>query len=134
MVSCGSEVDEVSKSSSHSFCELDDTVDGFDGSGSQPDIEVGEDAIQILTNGLGQMAEGAEATARGPTTPPPEFSFGKLAVGVCASADECHIGRSQRGSRLLRQRLRRKHTVAFGRCHHSGRASQPALVQLQLYE
>src|SRR5271170_6776228 len=88
MISCCSEVDEVSKSPSHSFCELDDTVDGLDGSGGQLGIEVGEDAIQILTNGLGQMAEGTEATARGPTTPPPEFSFGKLAVGVCVNGLE----------------------------------------------
>ena len=88
MVGCGSEVDEVSKSPSHSFCELDDTVDGLDGSGGQLGIEVGEDAIQILTNGLGQMAEGPEAAARCPTTPPPEFSFGKLAVGVCVNGLE----------------------------------------------
>ena len=88
MVSCGSEVDEVSKSPGHSFCELDDTVDSLDGSGGQLGIEIGEDAIQILTNGLGQMAEGAEATARCPTAPPPEFSFGKLAVGVCVNGLE----------------------------------------------
>ena len=31
------------------------------------------------------MAEGAEATARRPTTPPPEFRFGKLAVGACVN-------------------------------------------------
>ena len=88
MVGCGSEADEVSKSPSHSFCELDDTVNRLDCSGGQPGIEVGEDAIQILTNGLGQMAEGAEATARCPTTPPPEFSFGKLAIGVCVNGLE----------------------------------------------
>ena len=88
MVSGGSEVDEVSKSSSHSFCELDDTVDGLDCSGGQFGIEVGEDAIQILTNGLGQMTEGPEATARCPTTPPPEFSFGELPVGVCVNGLE----------------------------------------------
>ena len=84
----GSEVDEVSKSPSHSLCELDDAVDGFDGSGGQLGVKVGQDAIQILTNGLGQMAEGAEAAARCPTTPPPEFSFGKLAVGVCVNGLE----------------------------------------------
>jgi hypothetical protein len=78
MVGSGSEVDEVSKSSSHSFCELDDTVDGLDCSGGQLGVEVGEDAIQILTNSPGQMAEGAEAAARCPTTSPPEFCFGKL--------------------------------------------------------
>src|SRR5271170_3060795 len=88
MVCSGSEVDEVSKSSSHSFCELDDTVDGLDCSGGQLGVEVGEDAIQILTNSLGQMAEGAEAAARCPTTPPPEFCFGKLAVGVCVNGLE----------------------------------------------
>jgi hypothetical protein len=44
MVGCGSEVDEVSKSPSHSLCELDDPVDGFDGSGGQLGIEVGQDA------------------------------------------------------------------------------------------
>ena len=48
MVGCGSEVDEVSKSPSHSYCELDDTVDGLDGSGGQLGIEVGEDAIQSV--------------------------------------------------------------------------------------
>src|ERR1700736_1003857 len=42
----------------------------------------------MLSNGLGQMAEGTEATARRPTTPPPEFSFGKLAVGVCVNGLE----------------------------------------------
>ncbi len=46
MIGCGSEVDEVSKSPSHSFCELDDTVDGLDGSGGQLGIEVGEDSIR----------------------------------------------------------------------------------------
>src|SRR6201995_1489051 len=88
MVSCGSKVDEVSKTPSHSFCELDDTVDGLDCSGGQLGIEVGEDAVQILTNGLGQMAEGLEATTCCPTAPPPEFSFGKLGVGVCVNGLE----------------------------------------------
>jgi len=99
MVGCGSEVGEVSKSPSHSFCELDDTVDGLDGSGGQLGVEVGEDAIQILTNGLGQMAEGGEAAARCPTTPPPEFSFGKLAVGVCVNGLES-LAQSHRAAKL----------------------------------
>src|SRR5208282_3312095 len=34
------------------------------------------------------MAEGTEATARRPTTPPLEFSFGKLAVGACVNSLE----------------------------------------------
>src|SRR3984957_8893535 len=34
------------------------------------------------------MAEGPEAAARCPTAPPPEFSFGKLAVGVCVNVLE----------------------------------------------
>jgi hypothetical protein len=34
----------------------------------------------MLVNGLGQIAEGAEATARCPATPPVKFSFGNLAV------------------------------------------------------
>src|SRR4029077_5446665 len=42
----------------------------------------------MLSNGLGQMAEGSEATARRPTAPPLEFSFGKLAVGVCVNGLE----------------------------------------------
>ena len=103
MVSCGSEVDEVSKSSSHSFCELDDTVHGLDGSGGQLGIKVGEDAIQVLTNGLGQMAEGTEATARCPTPPPPEFSFGKLAVGVCVNGLES-LGLAQQRLRKVPQK------------------------------
>ena len=41
MVGCDSEVDEVSKSPSHSFCKLDDPVDSLDGSGGQLGIEVG---------------------------------------------------------------------------------------------
>src|SRR5580658_3836445 len=88
MVSCSSEVEEVSKSPSHSFCELDDTVDGLDCSGGQLGIEVGEDAIQLPTNGLGQMAEGAEATARCPTAAPAQCSLGKMAVGVCVNGLE----------------------------------------------
>jgi hypothetical protein len=88
MISCAPEADEVSKSQSHSFCELDDTVDGLDGSGGQLGIEVGEDAIQMLTNGLGQMAKGPEAAACCPTTPPPKFSFGELPVGVCVNSLE----------------------------------------------
>ena len=39
----------------------------------------------MLANGLGQMAKGAEATARRPATPPVKFSFGKLALGVCVN-------------------------------------------------
>ena len=88
MVSCGSEVDEVSKSPSHSFYELDDTVDGLNCSGGQLGIEIGEDAIQILANGLGQMAKGPEAAACCPTTPPPKFSFGELPVGICVNGLE----------------------------------------------
>src|SRR5882724_816756 len=42
MVGCDSEVDEVSKSPSHSFCKLDDPVDGLDGSGGQLGIEADE--------------------------------------------------------------------------------------------
>jgi hypothetical protein len=34
----------------------------------------------MLPNGLGQLAEGAEATARCPATPPLKFSFGNLAL------------------------------------------------------
>jgi hypothetical protein len=45
MVGCGSKVDEVSKSPSHSFCELDGPIDGLDGSGGQLCIEVGQDPI-----------------------------------------------------------------------------------------
>ena len=51
-------------------------------------IEVGQDPIPLLANGLGQMAERAEAAARGPATPPAQFSFGKLAVGVCVNGLE----------------------------------------------
>jgi hypothetical protein len=36
----------------------------------------------MLPNGLGQIAEGAEATARCPATPPVKLSFGNLAVGA----------------------------------------------------
>jgi hypothetical protein len=49
----------------------------------------------MLANGLGQMAKGAEATARRPATPPVKFSFGKLALGVCVkrwSADDGEKG------------------------------------------
>src|SRR6266481_8222298 len=42
----------------------------------------------MLSNGLGYIAEGAEATARGPATPPVKFSFGQLAVGVCVNGLE----------------------------------------------
>ena len=42
----------------------------------------------MLANGLGQMAKGAEATARRPATPPVKFSFGKLALGVCVNGLE----------------------------------------------
>src|SRR6266436_4531670 len=34
----------------------------------------------MLPNGLGQLAEGAEATAGCPATPPLKFSFGNLAL------------------------------------------------------
>src|SRR6516164_11407101 len=34
----------------------------------------------MLPNGLGQLAEGAEATARCPAAPPVKFSFGNLAL------------------------------------------------------
>src|SRR5271157_6101082 len=42
----------------------------------------------MLANGLGQMAKGAEATARRPATPPVKFSFGKPALGVCVNGLE----------------------------------------------
>src|SRR5271166_3202878 len=42
----------------------------------------------MLANGLGQMAKGAEATARRPATPPVKFSFGKLALRVCVDGLE----------------------------------------------
>jgi len=47
----------------------------------------------MLPNGLGQLAEGAEATARCPATPPLKFSFGNLTLltqvsGVAAQAPE----------------------------------------------
>ena len=41
VVSGGSEVDEVFKSPSHSFCQLDYTVDGLDRRGGQLSVEVG---------------------------------------------------------------------------------------------
>src|ERR1700745_1782326 len=71
----GSEVEEVSKAPSHSFCQLDDPVDGLDGSGGQLGVEIGQDPIPERTNGHGQMAKGPKAAARGPTTPPPQLRF-----------------------------------------------------------
>src|SRR6266850_1113115 len=44
--------------------------------------------MPMLANGLGQIAEGAEATARGPATPPVKFSFGNLAVRACVNGLE----------------------------------------------
>ena len=37
----------------------------------------------MLANGLGQMAKGAQATARSPATPPIQFSFGHQAIRDC---------------------------------------------------
>jgi len=80
VVGGGSEVDEVLESPSHSFCELDDTVNGLDGCGGHASVEVGEDSIPMLANGLGQSTERVEATACCPATPPLKFGFGNLAL------------------------------------------------------
>src|SRR6516165_2798646 len=80
VVGGGSEVDEVLESPSHSFCELDDTVNGLDGCGGHASVEVGEDSIPMLANGLGQSTERVEATACCPATPPLKFSFSNLAL------------------------------------------------------
>src|ERR1700745_3418915 len=45
-------------------------------------VEVGQDSIPMLTNGLGQSTERVEATACCPTTPPVKFSFGNVALGA----------------------------------------------------
>ena len=82
LVGGGSEVDEVFKSASHSFCELDDTVYGLNGCGGHVSVEVGQDSIPMLANGLGQSAKGVETTTRRPTTPPPKFSLGNVAFGA----------------------------------------------------
>src|SRR5258708_22724631 len=42
----------------------------------------------MWANGVGEMGKGAEATGRRPATPPVEFSFGKLAFGVCVNGLE----------------------------------------------
>src|ERR1700752_2058732 len=42
----------------------------------------------MLANGLGQIAERAQATARGPATPPVKFSLGNLAVRACVNGLE----------------------------------------------
>src|SRR6516225_1021339 len=80
VVGGGSEVDEVLESPSHSFCELDDTVNGLDGCGGHASVEVGQDSIPMLANGLGQSTERAEATACCPATPPLKFNFGNSAL------------------------------------------------------
>jgi hypothetical protein len=62
VVGGGSEVDEVLESPSHSFCELDDAVYGLDGCGGHASVEVGQDSIPMLANGLGQRTERVEAS------------------------------------------------------------------------
>ena len=61
---------------------MDDPVDRLNSSGGHLGVEVGQDPLPERTNGAGQMAKGPELAACGPTTPPPQFRFGYLAVGV----------------------------------------------------
>ena len=57
----------------------------------------------MLANGLGQITERAEAIARGPATPPVEFSFGKLAVGVNGLGSLTQTHRSTKFGVLTRE-------------------------------
>src|SRR5260370_19876966 len=53
----------------------------------------------MLANGLGQMGKAAEPTAHRPATAPVEFSFGKLAFGVCVNGWES-LEKSHRGAKF----------------------------------
>lgn len=59
---------------------MDDAIDSFDGSLGDPALEIANDALPVLSEGLSEFAERSQSTAHRPLTPALE-KLGTFAAG-----------------------------------------------------